>query len=357
MYQRDSDKRWVGVVDLGWVNGKRVRKTVSAKTLKELRPKFAKLKREVEAGVLRDQTTVAEWMDHWLTEVATERNRPSTLRTYRTYINAWIVPHLGKRRLDRLRPDHLRGLYAAMKEAGRSDATRRQVHAILRRALTVAERDGRITMNPATKVDAPPVGKGSHGKLTLAEAKAVLSFMDHPDVWASRWIAALLAGLRQGEALGLMWERVDFDRGVILVEQAAQRIQRQGVQIVPLKSDASYRAVPMLEPVAQSLWRERQDTGFVWGGDKPLDPRRDWQNWTDLLKLAGVPHVPLHAARATTASLLSDAGVPAKIISEIIGHSQVTVTEKHYIHGDGAIQRTAMDKLNGLVGVVPLREL
>ncbi|HEY0890480.1 MAG TPA: site-specific integrase [Nocardioides sp.] len=353
VYQRESDGRWVGVVDLGWVGGKRVRKTVTAKTLKELRPKFNALKKQIDQGVMADDATVETWMKHWMAEVAGKKVRPSTLNTYQTYIDKWIVPHLGKRRLDKLRPDHVRALYSVMEAEGKSDATRRQVHAILRRALVVAERDGRIASNPAAKVDAPPVGKGSHGKFTLPEAKKILDVlrkMDDEPLGRARWAVALLAGLRQGEALGLRWTDIDFTNEVIQVRRAAQRIRGEGIQLVPLKSKSSERDVPMVAPVLAALRAVTEREGFVFGPDKPKDPRRDWHEWRQLLERAEVPMLPLHAARATTASLLSEAGVPDKTIAEILGHSQVIITQKHYIHGDPEIHRAAMGRMGELLG-------
>src|SRR5689334_20820141 len=82
IYQRSSDGRWVGVVSGGWVAGKRVRKTVTAATLKELKPKFKALHAEMDSGVADENMTVEAWMEKWLRDVAGEKNRPSTLRTY-----------------------------------------------------------------------------------------------------------------------------------------------------------------------------------------------------------------------------------------------------------------------------------
>lgn len=346
IYQRASDGRWVGVVDLGIVNGKRVRKTVTAKTKRELTPKFAALKESLGAGVDDDQLSVARWMSKWLDEVASQRNRPSTLRTYRLYVDKWVVPHMGSLRLARLRPDHIRAMLRAMELDGKSDATRRQVLAIVRRALKVAVQDQLIPRNPADAVDSPSVGQGSHGKFTLEEAKRLLAACELGDGRViSRWVCALLAGLRQGEALGLRWEDVDLERRVIRIRHAAQQVPGKGVQIVPLKSAASFRAVPMVAPVWAALSAEPSREGYVWGGEKLKAPRRDWQEWKDFLaSVEGVPDRPLHAARATCGSLLLDAGVPEKMISEILGHAQVMVTQKHYLHGDDAMHRAAMDR-------------
>lgn len=351
IYQRSSDQRWVGVVDLGLIDGKRVRKTVTAPTLRELKPKFAALKESLGSGVDDDHMTVGTWMTKWLEEVAPGRNRDSTLHTYRLYVKKWVEPHLGRVQLSKLRPDHVRGMLRAMEADGKSDATRRQVLAILSRALKVAVQDQLIARNPVDAIDRPSVGKGSHGKFTLEEAKRLLAACQGDDrAIKSRWVAALLAGLRQGEALGLTWENVDLDRGLIFVTQAAQQVPGKGLQIVGLKSDASHRAVPMVEPVKVALAAEPRRTGYVWGTDEaPRRPRQDWQDWKDFIaSVPGVPDRPLHAARATCGSLLLDAGVSSKVIAEILGHSQVQVTERHYLHGDDAMRRTAMERLDGL---------
>jgi len=267
------------------------------------------------------------------------------------YIDKWIVPHLGKRRLDRLRPDHVRALYSLMEAEGKSDATRRQVHAILRRALVVAERENRIGSNPAAKVDPPPVGQGTHGKFPLPEALRILDVvarMDDP-IARARWTVALLAGLRQGEALGLRWTDIDLEDRIIEIRRAAQRIRKEGIRVVPLKSKAAERDVPMVDPVWAALASITDRTGYVFGGETPKDSRKDWHEWRELLAQAEVPMLPLHAARATTASLLSEAGVPDVVIAEILGHSQVQVTQRHYIKGDLAVHRASMDKMGELL--------
>lgn len=358
IYQR-ADGRWVGAVNVGFImvdgKRKRVRKTVTAATLKELKPKFAALKESLGSGVDDEAMTVGRWMDKWLDEVASQRNRPSTLRTYRLYVDKWVKPHLGSVRLSKLRPDQIRVMLRAMEVDGKSDATRRQVLAIVRRALKVAVQDQLIPRNPADSIDAPPVGKGSHGKFTLAEARALLAACQLEDGRVlSRWVCALLAGLRQGEALGLRWECVDLDRGVIVVKEAAQQVKGKGVQIVPLKSAAAYREVPMVAPVRAALEAEPSRDGYVWGGADPKAPRRDWQEWKDFLaSVEGVPDRPLHAARATCGSLLRDANVPDTIIADILGHSQVQVTQRHYLHGDDATYRAAMVALGDFLALEP----
>lgn len=351
--QHNCRGRWVGVVDLGRIGGKRVRKTVTGKTLRDVRAKFKALKASVDAGVDHENWTVEQWVQHWLRTHVDGVLRDTTAAMYRRNVDRWIIPHLGKHRLDKLRPEHIETLYATMREQGLSDSSRRQVHAILRRSLVIAEEQRRIVWNPAAKVQAPSVGKKTHGKLTLDEALTVLRTLDRPGVRASRWACALLAGLRQGEALGLRWEDVAWDQGdfgYLLVQRSVQQVPKKGLQVLPLKSESSYRGVPLVEPVRVLLERERQDSGYIWGeGEKPRAPKPDWVEWKALLKAAGVPDRPLHAARATTASLLMEAGVSEKVIAEIMGHSQVQVTRRHYLSGDNSMHSTAMGRLGSLI--------
>jgi integrase len=358
IFQR-PDGTWVGQLDLGLHKTddgvKRRRKTVTGKTRNEVVGKLRKAQQETQAGVLADGATVEQWLTHWLDNIAAKRVRERTMQGYRGYVNHWLIPHLGRHRLDKLKPDHIRAMYRIMEDAGKSDATRRQAHAILRRALVVAERDGRIMRNPAAQVDPPPVGKNHHTPLTLTEARQVLAVLDS-DPLAARWACALLQGMRQGECLGLRWENVDLINRRIHIREELVRITGKGLQVTPPKSDTSRRSIPMLEPVAYLLEALPQEGEYVFYGKKK-DPRQDWGAWKSLLVKAGVcpadmaeGDMPaLHAARGTTASLLHEAGVPDKIIAEILGHSSVQITRQAYIHGNEESHRKAARALEAYI--------
>lgn len=347
IYQR-KDGLWAAVLDLGWSNGRRQRKTAYAKTRKGATAKLQAMQRDNQAGVLATKApTVEAWLHYWLEEVARERVRPATLSGYSSKIDRYAVPLLGHHRLDKLQPAHLRAAYKRLTGAcpdrkcehqprhGLSDATARQLHAILHRALTVAVREGKVATNAADKLDPPSMKSNRRRPLTVAEARTVLDATDN-----ARWWAALYLGMRQGEALGLTWDRVDLHAGTLTIDRALQRVKGKGLVMVAPKSTASHRTIPIPTVVLSRLTvayaEHLRDGGdpyaYVWGrdkGEKPQDPRADWQEWTDLLRAADVPHTPLHAARNTTASLLEEAGVPDRIVAVILGHSAVTMTHRY----------------------------
>jgi integrase len=161
--------------------------------------------------------TVKEWMRTWLDTIAPRTVSQLTLdSTYRPKVERWIIPGLGKHRLDRLRPEHLDAFYVWLGRQDLAENTILQIHRILSRALKIAVRREAIARNVCTLIDAPTGEEVEIEPLTAAEARAVLeSAKDRRN--GTRWSVALALGLRQCEALGLRWKYVDLDRGMIRV--------------------------------------------------------------------------------------------------------------------------------------------
>jgi integrase len=310
--------------------------------------------------------TLEAWLTHWLDTIAAPRLRPSTLATYRGYVRNRVVPNVGRHRIDKLQPEHLEALYAQLAVDGLAPASILHVHRIVSRALKVAMQRGKIRRNVATLVEPPSVHRDEVRPLTADQARAVLTAAQGCRN-AARWSVALALGLRQGETLGLAWDAVDLDAGTLTVRQALQRRPGGGLVLVPPKSRASRRTIPMpgqlvealrAHSVAQaterlaagSMWA---DSGLVFAGltGKPVDPRADHRDWQRLLRKAGVPAARLHDARHTAATLLLAQGVPARVVMELLGHSQITLTLGTYTHVVPELARDAAARMgNALWG-------
>jgi len=145
---------------------------------------------------------VAQWTRIYLIDIAPLRVNVSTIdSTYRPKVERWIIPRLGKHRLDRIAPEHLYTFYGSLSADGLAPNTIVQIHRILCRALTMAVRQERIARNPCTLIDAPKAEASEPEPLTAAEARALLVCA----AWhrnGTRWSVALALGLRQNEALG-----------------------------------------------------------------------------------------------------------------------------------------------------------
>jgi integrase len=357
---RDNEGRWRSVVDLGWRDGRRRRKYLSGRTRAEVAGKLRRVLDEQEAGLEISTDGLAPtldlWLTHWLDTIAAPRLRPSTLTTYRGYVRNRVVPNLGRHRLDKLQPEHLEALYAQLAADGLAPASILQIHRIVSRALKVAMQRGKIRRNVAALVQPPSVRREEVRPLTADQARAVLTAAQGCRN-SARWSVALALGLRQGEALGLTWDAVDLDAATMTVRQALQRQLGGGLVVVPPKSRAGRRKIPMPDQLVGALRLHRAvqaterlaagsmwtDSGMVFTGPtgKPVDPRADHREWQRLLRKACVPAARLHDARHTAATLLLAQGVPARVVMELLGHSQITLTLGTYTHVVPELARAA----------------
>ena len=298
---------------------------------------------------------------HWLDHIAAARVRPSTLEGYRSKVLTRIVPTLGHFRLDSLQPEHVEAWRDAMLADGLAPASVLQCQRVLSRALKVAMQRGKVARNVCTLVDSPTVDREEVQPLTAEEARRVLAVAaDQRN--AARWSVALALGLRQGEALGLPWSAVDLDAGTLAVRQALQRQVGKGLVIVRPKSRAGRRVISLPGPlvaalrthraaqaqerlVAGSMWQNHLELVFTQANGRPVDPGQDYQQWRRLLTAAGVRRARLHDARHTAASLLLAQGVPARVVMEMLGHSQISLTLGTYSHVAPELQQEATDRI------------
>jgi integrase len=177
----------------------------------------------------------------------------------------------------------------------------------------------------------------------------------------ARWLVGLALGLRQGEALGLWWDDIDLEAGVLRVRRALQRQRGGGLVFTQPKTSRSRRTIPLPGPLAEVLrvHKERQEKEQIkaaplWRGSAcvfttptgtPVDPRNDYREFKKLLTRAGLPSVRLHDLRHTAASLLPAQGVPARVVMEILGHSQIALTMNTYSHVAPEVSREAADRI------------
>ncbi|MFN2347777.1 MAG: tyrosine-type recombinase/integrase, partial [Dermatophilaceae bacterium] len=256
-------------------------------------------------------------------------------------VRRYIEPAIGKVRLDRLKADHVRAMLKGMEAEGLSAMTRQHAYAILHRALAVAVKEQRVTRNVAALVEVGQAPKNPHGSLSRAETYAMLDLLSayaDDGRWdiTARYLVALLCGLRQAEAIGLRWEDVDLEQGVLYVRRSVQWITGKGPIEQKVKSARSERTVPLMPPVLYALVKHRESApeGYVWGGVKPVHASADYQIWRGLLWSAGCQHHPLHSARSTAANILHEAGAPDRVIADILGHAKFEVTWSHYLSSE-----------------------
>jgi integrase len=389
IFQREQDGMWVARLELPSDGTKRRRKTIVRKNKADAIAALREAKKDLErAGDLATSSpTLEQWMNQWLDRIAAPRLKPNTLVAYRGSVTRYIVPSIGNVRLDKLTPQHVRKMHDYARQ-GRSSTTALQAHRVLAKALTDAEREGRVTRNVATLVDAPAKAHAVRDALTADDARRLLLHASSNALDAAMWSVALLAGLRQGERLGLTRDAVDLDTGIITVSWQLQRLKWEhgcggtcgkarggscpdrtvnipagqeahrihgGLWHLRPKSRAGWRQVPIAPLLHEVLTRylddhQPGDRGLIFTrpDGHPIDPSDDTAAWDQSLRDAGLPDVVLHSARHTTATLLHALGADEQTRMQILGHSSATVTAG-YTHIANSITADYMGRLGDLL--------
>lgn len=384
IYYSVANQRWVAQVTVSPEGAKRRRKTVYGKSKPEARRKLAEAVEQHRAGNYTTSSMRFDaWLDYWLDHVVDVA--PGTKKAYARAARLYLKPSIGGVRLDRMNLEHPERVQQYMTQGS---GTRQQAHRVAGNALQAAMERGLTTRNPFKIVKAPKAKRARRRALSEVELKALLSTVEgRPD--EARWLIAVLLGARQGEVLGLTWDRVDFDRLVLDFEWQAQRIdyrhgcdgsckykqawrcpQREidaddsydfepiesNICFVKPKTERSRRVVPIpnnligplrrryVEYLEQRLSPDFTDHGLVWANPdgSPLDDRKDYWAWRAVLDDAGVAKLALHGARNAAATRLMRLGIDPLVIREILGHNDVATTQS-YQRADLTMARAALD--------------
>ncbi|MEV7012258.1 site-specific integrase [Streptosporangium sp. NPDC051022] len=358
VHQR-KDGLWAGVVDLGFVDGKRNRRTVYGHTEREALNKLAELRDAQRKGqnFAAKPRKFADWLDEWIETKRRQGTRPLTLRGYRQLIKDHVKPALGRKQLDKLAPTDVRRLIEAKAESGLSAATVKQVHGLIRNALGDAEREELVHRNVAKLVKPPSVRREEARGLTIEEAKRLLTAIEG-DRLEAFWICALTLVLRRGELLGLRWDDIDFANGLLAVRQTLQRADGSPRFVDP-KTDRSRRVVPAPEPTLAALRKHKraqaaeqlaagkrwQNHGLVFPSTigTPIEPGNLNTRWRATRKNAGLHWLRLHDLRHACVSFLLASGASPRTVMKTLGHSQTGLTMNTYTHVLPDIERAAVD--------------
>jgi len=128
-----------------------------------------------------------------------------------------------------------------------------------------------------------------------------------------------------------------------------RQIMEKGRKTIPIPPELvvglrEHRDAQYLQKI--TVGDEWQDNDLVfcqWNG-KPVDPRSDWQAWADILKAAGIAHVGVHGARHSAATLALEYGIPLAVVQEMLGHSDIRVTQA-YSHVSSALAKDAAKRM------------
>lgn len=337
------------------------------KTIAEARERCEEKAGLAERGidVTATKQCLRQYLDWWMADIVTPKLAPKTIKAYRDVVRLHLNPALGHIELGKLTPQAVTTMLRNKERAGLSPRSVAMIREVLRGALNVAIKMQMVERNAAALAESPRQVTAERRMLTPNEAKGLLAVVDK-DRLAALYRLALTLGMRQAEILGLRWQDVDLDAGILRVRQTLQRIGSETIVKEP-KTSRGRRTLALSPSLTAALvaHRDRQEferkrAGSLWQESglvftsivgSALDARNLTREFKRHLVAAGLPEsLRFYDMRHAAASLLVADGLPITAVSAMLGHALTSTTLNTYAHvlpGSDRLTAEAMERLLG----------
>lgn len=364
-------------------NGKRkyISETIYANSRREAEKKMAELITRVEGGCTysASKITLNEFSKQWIETYVKPNLSPTTYQSYNEKLNKHILPYIGSKRLDKIKPLDIDNLYNLLstKLTNRKDengnfktlspTSIHRVHEILSSLFSNATRWDLIPYNPCTKVVQPKYKRTRMNCYDEETSKRLINRLleTAPLKYKCFVILAMLGGFRRGEIVGLHWDDIDFKNKKITINRSAYYLGHSGVNEKVPKTESSNRTI-VISGICFDLlkqWRAEQSRirlalGDKWQGAENIFTTDDGRimnlstgpKWfTNFLKKNGFPHIRFHDLRHTFATLLISYNVDVKTVSHKLGHASATTTMNFYVHNLESTDKASAELLEDML--------
>ena len=384
-----KDGRWHAVMNVTNENGERVKKWKSLRldvqkgTKREAERRLKELLAKMNAGesYLTDTMTHAEreryrlahtrvedYLLEWL-EGHKHEVKEKTCEDYKAYIDKRMVPFFEKLNImvKDLTGDEINEFYAYLRNDGLSGTSAQRYHSVLHIAFRDAVKRRIIPANPVDQATRPKREQFIAGYYNVDEIKQLLELTKDDEIYLIILITAYY-GLRRSEVLGLRWSAVDFTAGTVTINHTVHPSEDGPVGEDRLKTESSYRTLPLLPVIRDALIRHREQQEeyrkimrSAYRKDyseyicldalgRLYDPDFVTNHFKTLLKKHKLKQIRFHDLRHSCASLLVAQGVSMKLIQEWLGHSDMATTANIYSHVDSASKMATGNVIGEVLG-------
>ena len=353
------------------LNGNSIRHTKTIHgSKKDAKIELAKFVADVQNGMVVEGKALkfSEFTEIWKRDYGSKELAPSTYKRYIRMLETRILPYFGHFYVNKIKPTDIMLFYDQLsrdtqliRKKGNNGAktikplsskTILEHHRLLRAMLHRAVYWQMIVSNPAERVQPPKTMKPKRKYYDDDQSKILLSNLmqlgENQIKYKVAIILTIFTGFRLGELMGLEWDDINFNDGIVSVNRSSQYLADKGVFTKTPKTESSIRDVAIPEFVISlleeyKLWYEEQKSlyGDLWTNSnrlfvqadgKPMHPSTISKWFVKYVGQIGLPVINFHGLRHTNATLLIAQNIDVAVVAARLGHSQITTTYNFYVH-------------------------
>lgn len=376
MVRRRSDGRWEGRYTASFDpgTGKQIQRSVYGKTKAEVTQKLHEITFRLDEGTYLEpcRMTIEEWIGIWL-ESYLNNVKPRTLEIYKDNSRRYIIPYLGKVRLDALTTPMIQNMYnSLLREKKLAPKTIKAIHGLFHKALKQAMAVGKLRANPADACVLPRVQKK---ELTPLDKNDIAAFLCQikGSPYENLFIVTLFTGMRESEVLGLQWHCVDFIYGTITVKQQLLRSEarngEKGQFYLGVPKNGKSRTItpaPFVMDVLRDQKRQQEEmkkqAGSAWNDEGWVFSTADgsheavwniYRHYKNAVTAIGRPDARFHDLRHSYAASSIQAGDDIKTLQENLGHATAAFTLDVYGHVTDQMKRESANRMQIFIQNLP----
>lgn len=353
------------------LNGNSIRHTKTIHgSKKDAKIELAKFVADVQNGMVIEGKALkfSEFTEIWKRDYGSKELAPSTYKRYIRMLETRILPYFGHFYVNKIKPTDIMLFYDQLsrdtqliRKKGNNGAktikplsskTILEHHRLLRAMLHRAVYWQMIVSNPAERVQPPKTMKPKRKYYDDDQSKILLSNLmqlgENQIKYKVAIILTIFTGFRLGELMGLEWDDINFNDGIVSVNRSSQYLADKGVFTKTPKTESSIRDVAIPEFVISlleeyKLWYEEQKSlyGDLWTNSnrlfvqadgKPMHPSTISKWFVKYVGQIGLPVINFHGLRHTNATLLIAQNIDVAVVAARLGHAQITTTYNFYVH-------------------------
>lgn len=347
-----KDGRWMARYKVLTNDGKKEQRTIYGHNKDLVAKEMREAIRLADLGqdINKSSMTLQNYYNYWKDNIAPNRLKPTTIELYDDYFEKWILPSLGKKRINKITT---RDIQLMITEKERETGAKRRCQICkdaISSLLHFAVDQNEIIFNPARKVIAPNYEKKEKELLSSCELAIFFQTAKKNSSYSLAYELAYYCGLRRGEVLGLRKEDVDSEKLILKVRQQIVSLKNKPT-ILSTKTKTSVRNIPipieLYSKISAFIAKDKSDCDLIFHTktNNPISPNNLARDLNKIIKKANVKHITMHTLRHMACTDMINSGASLKTVQTIMGHSNPQVTIDIYQHSNTEDKRDAIKKL------------